>query len=179
MTKTENNSTNGTAKNDQATNGKTENPDPDQSATKNDTSTIFRGLPLTVNSQYLKDLSFESPAAPEIFSSLKQVPEISIDVDIKTTILHEPNIHEVTVSIVSTARSGKQVVFICEVIYAGLFTLGALPPEVVQPVLHIECPRILFPFIRALIGEITGNAGFPPLMINPIDFSALYQKKSG
>ncbi len=175
---------NGTSNQDQPTNGKTkdlessdrtENP----STIKSDHGTAFRALPLTVRSQYLKDLSFESPAAPEIFLSLKQVPEIVIDVGVKTTELanNGPLLHEVTISIVATAYHEKEVVFICEVIYAGLFVLGELPAEIVQPVLNIECPRILFPFMRSIIGEVTGNAGFPPLMINPIDFSAVYQKK--
>ena len=165
---------------DQTTNGKISDPTPDESAAQNRQNTAFHSLPLTVHSQYLKDLSFESPAVPEIFSSLKQVPEIAIDIDVKTTPLKDdgPRSYEVTVSIVATAHFEKKVIFICEVIYAGLFTLGEVPDEIVQPVLHIECPRILFPFIRSMIGEITGNAGFPPLMINPIDFNAVYQKKS-
>ncbi len=134
-------------------------------------------LALTVNMQYVKDLSFENPRAPQVFASNERAPQVQVNVDVNARPVAE-NMYEVTLVLNAEAKSAEEPVFVVELTYAGLFTLPALPQEQVRPLLLIECPRMLFPFARAIIAEATRDGGFPPLMINPIDFAALYRQQA-
>ena len=145
----------------------------------------LRALPMTIHAQYLKDISFENPNAPASLMTLNTPPAISIDVDINTKPIEKAgdtelsNTFEVSLTIRAEAKSEEAIAFIAEMTYAGVFTLGDIPDEAKRPVLLVECPRIMFPFARAILGEMTRDGGFPPLMINPIDFADLYNKKFG
>lgn len=133
--------------------------------------------PLVVNGQYVKDLSFEVPGAPAIFAEMQgQNPDIPIHVDINAQQLHE-NTYEVALHLKVEAKlNDGRPVFIVELVYGGIFTVN-VAPEHVQAMLLIECPRMLFPFARNIIADMTRDGGFPPLMIQPIDFIQLYRAR--
>jgi len=132
--------------------------------------------PLIVKGQYIKDFSFENPNAPEIFSSQGETqPQVDINVNVEARRLGGAD-YEVTLSIKVEAKSKDKPVFLCELAYAGVFQLGTIiPQDQHQGVLLIECPRLLFPFARAIISDATRDGGFPPLTLQPIDFFALFQ----
>lgn len=135
------------------------------------------GVQLTVNGQYVKDLSFEVPNAPAIFSELsKASPEIPIGIDIEAQKVGERSF-EVVLKINIEAKVNGKAAFIAELSYAGIFTVQGVPQEHLQPLLLIECPRLIFPFARNIIADMTRDGGFPPLMMQPIDFVALYRQR--
>jgi preprotein translocase subunit SecB len=132
--------------------------------------------PIQVNAQYVKDLSFEVPGAPNVFVELAgSQPDLSVRVDLNATPLGGA-VFEVSLQLSVDAKVNDKVAFIIELTYAGLFSL-AVPEEHLQPVLLIEAPRLLFPFARAIISDITAGGGLPPLMMQPIDFAALYRAR--
>ncbi len=149
-------------------------------------------LPLTVNLQYIKDLSFEVPAGPQIFTQLRTSPQVAINMDVQARRLQEGQpVFEVALLVRAEAtlppggngqgnsqeEAAKQPVFIAELTYAGVFTLGTIPDNAVEPVLLVECPRLLFPFARNIVSDITRDGGFPPVLLAPIDFVALWQNR--
>ena len=131
-----------------------------------------------INAQYLKDLSFENPKAPNSLQNFNEKPEIQVNVDIKTKQLkdHGENIHEVDLMIKGTTLVKNEKMFIIEAIYSGIFTINNAPENILDKILLIECPKFLFPFLRSIIATSTRDGGFPPLMITPIDFVNLYEK---
>jgi len=132
--------------------------------------------PLVVNGQYIKDLSFEVPGAPGIFGEMaSKEPQISVNVEVLAKAAQE-NLFEVTLHIVAECKVGDSVAFVCELAYAGLFTIN-VPREHLQPILLIECPRLLFPFARNIIADATRDGAFPPLMLSPVDFAAMYRNR--
>lgn len=133
-------------------------------------------LTLQVNGQYIKDLSFEVPGAPQVFiESQGQNPEIPIHVDVNATTIG-PNLYEVVLHLRIEAKLPTKPLFIVELDYAGLFTVN-VPEDQIHPVLLIECPRLLFPFARNIVADLTRDGGFPPLMIQPLDFVALFRAR--
>ena len=144
--------------------------------------------PLVVNIQYVKDLSFEVPGAPAIYSQLRTQPQVSINLDVQARRLREDQgVFEVSLVIKAEAHdpahqangqaAGSAVVFVAELSYAGVFTLTGLPDNAIEPVLLVECPRILFPFARNILSDVTRDGGFPPVLLQPIDFVALWQAR--
>lgn len=135
--------------------------------------------PVIINGQYIKDLSFESPNTPGIFQELQKAqPDINLNIDINHTTVDNPqdtNTHEVVIELHATMKVGEKVGFICELKYAGVFTLN-VPDEHQEAFLMIECPRILFPFARQILSDATQQGGFVPVFLQPIDFAALYQQ---
>ncbi|MDA1089113.1 MAG: protein-export chaperone SecB [Proteobacteria bacterium] len=132
--------------------------------------------PLAINAQYTKDLSFEAPGAPAIYGLMQQeAPDISVSVNVNVSPLQERTF-EVILEIGAECKVKDQTAFIVELEYAGVFTL-AVPEEHVQPILLIECPRLLFPFARNILADVTRDGGFPPLMLGPLDFASMYQAK--
>jgi preprotein translocase subunit SecB len=132
--------------------------------------------PLTVHAQYVKDLSFENPRSPQSLMEQGQ-PQLGLNVLVKTRQL-EGSTYEVALVVEADAKTDKgEVVFLLELVYGGVFTLGDIPQEAVGPMLLIECPRLLFPFARAVVANTTREAGFPPLQIAPVDFAALYRQQ--
>lgn len=132
--------------------------------------------PLVIQAQYVKDLSFEAPGVPAIFAQLQQAkPDMRLQVDVQTRALAE-KIHEVMLHIRGDCKAGDNVAFVVELSYGGVFSIN-VPPEHVNPMLLIECPRLLFPFARQIIASATIDGGFLPLMLGPIDFVALYQRQ--
>lgn len=130
--------------------------------------------PIVVNAQYTKDLSFETPTAPGIFSVMQQTPpDMQIGVNVNTSEF-EQGVYEVVLDLNARCTVGDDVAFIMELQYAGLFTLN-VDDEVKPAVLLIECPRLLFPFARNILADVSRDGGFPPVMLGPIDFAGLYQ----
>jgi len=136
-----------------------------------------QGAPgLAINIQYVKDLSFEVPGGPEIFTLMKVQPDVGIHLDVNARQVAAQSF-EVVLSIRAEARNQGQTAFIAELDYAGVFTLNNIPTELVEPVLLAEAPRLLFPFARNIMAEVTREGGFPPVMLQPIDFLALWQSR--
>ncbi len=132
-----------------------------------------------VSAQYVKDLSFESPRAPQSLTGTQGQPQIQVVVDVRATKVNaEQNIFEVTLAIAATAKTGEDALFVMELAYAGLFTLAGIEAGAeMEQTLLIFCPSILFPFARRILAETTRDGGFPPLMLDPIDFAQLYLKR--
>mgnify|MGYP003842506097 FL=1 len=137
--------------------------------------------PITLNLQYTKDLSFEVPGAPQIFINLREAPKVDIALDVQARRLQEGQENfEVSLQIRCEAKlPGDTTAFIAELVYCGIFTLNGITPEMMEPVLLVECPRLLFPFARRIMADVTRDGGFPPLMLDPIDFGALYMSQQG
>ena len=134
------------------------------------------GVPLMINGQYIKDLSFEAPNAPDVFSLIhNETPNIEVNIDVEAAPKGD-SLYEVELKVNAKAEVKDQLVYLCEVVYAGLFTVN-VPQEHVGPVLLIECPLIIFPFMRRIVADLTGDGGFAPLMLAPIDFASLYQQR--
>ena len=130
---------------------------------------------LSILGQYLKDLSFENPNAPEVFNVQGQ-PQINISVNVNANQLAETD-YEVSLELEAKAEHEGKVVFQTELTYAGIFRLENIPEEMMGPAVLIECPRMLFPFARRILADATRDGGFPPLMLDPIDFAAMYAQR--
>ena len=127
---------------------------------------------VSILAQYVKDLSVENPSAPQVFQWQVQ-PSLDVQFNIAVNQAGE-DVHEVALKIDVSARSDNGVHFVVDLSYAGLFGIRNLPPEALQPFLFIEAPRLLFPFARQIVAEAVANTGFPPLLLDPIDFAAAY-----
>lgn len=134
------------------------------------------GPQLRVLTQYIKDLSFENPNAPRTVGPLPEQPQIAVRVDVSAQRLGETEF-EVTISLNAEAKIQDELMFLIELDYCGLFRLVNVPEDQFEPVLLIECPRMLFPFARRIIADATRDGGFPPLLIDPVDFVGLYQQR--
>src|SRR5438876_3457434 len=131
---------------------------------------------LIVNAQYIKDLSFENPRAPQSLVQQTTQPSVDINVDVKAQNLG-PEVFEVILTINATARVEDQAVFLVELAYGTVVTVRNAPAEVLAQLVLVETPRMVFPFARAIIANATRDGGFPPLMINPIDFAELLRRQ--
>ena len=127
-----------------------------------------------VLTQYIKDLSFENPNAPQ--KGISQQPEVTVEFNVNAKSLSDTEV-EVTLKIEASAKTPEQVLFALELVYAGVFRIINLDPETRQQIILIECPRMLFPFARQILAEATRNGGFPPLTLDPIDFTGMYQRR--
>lgn len=140
------------------------------------TGNADEGVSLSITHQYIKDLSFENPAAPGLYVDPPQrAPDVGIQVNVEAQRLAE-NRFEVTLHVEAQASLGDQPVFILELAYAALAEIGGVPEEHVQPLVLIEVPRMLFPFARAIVSAATRDGGFPPLLISNVDFVEMYRR---
>jgi len=133
---------------------------------------------LIINAQYVKDFSFENPRAPQSLIQQTTQPSVDINVDVKAQNLG-PEVFEVILTINATARAQDEPVFLVELAYGTVVTVRNATAEMLAPLILVETPRIVFPFARAIIANATRDGGFPPLMINPIDFAELMQRHQG
>ncbi|XVN42940.1 MAG: protein-export chaperone SecB [Candidatus Rickettsia vulgarisii] len=142
------------------------------------TTTNQQGTPyIAINAQYVKDLSFENPNAPKSLVSLENNPQIDLFLDLNIISLPNENFYEVELSIEAKAMNEGQKLFIVDLKYAGVFNLINIPLDQHQMLLAVHCPAMIFPFARKIVADVTQDGGFQPLMIDPIDFGALYSKK--
>ncbi|MDR3467272.1 MAG: protein-export chaperone SecB [Xanthobacteraceae bacterium] len=130
---------------------------------------------LNVLAQYIKDFSFENPNAPAALAPQQNAPAINIQINVGARSLAETEF-EVTLSIEGKAESNGSVLFAFELAYAGVFRIQNVPQENLHPLVMIECPRLLFPFAREIVATAVRNGGFPPLMLDPVDFVGLYRQ---
>ncbi len=144
----------------------------------NPAATVGNGAAPTLNilAQYVKDLSFENPGAPASLRSTNKAPNININVNVNANPMSEKEF-DVTLTLNAKANMDKDVLFNIELVYGGVFRIEGFPQEHMLPVLFIECPRLLFPFARQIVAEASRNGGFPPLMIDPIDFAGMFQQR--
>lgn len=140
-------------------------------STASDTAPRF-----AIKGQYVKDCSFENPYAPQSLLPTKDKPKIDVNVDLKAQKLQD-GLYELAVSVSTKAQTKDGTLFLLELVYAGLFALVNVPQEQVEPILFVEAPFVLFPFARRVIADMTRDGGFPPLMLEPIDFARMYQEK--
>ena len=135
-----------------------------------------QAVSIAINAQFVKDISFEAPHVPQIFTELKSNPEINVSVDVQAGRIQDTT-YQVSLKIKTEAKVQDKVAFLCEVEY-GCIANVQVSAEHIEPVLLIEIPRLLFPFARNIIADLTRESGFPPLMINPIDFVGLYNRRN-
>ncbi|MDE2445438.1 MAG: protein-export chaperone SecB [Alphaproteobacteria bacterium] len=131
---------------------------------------------LKIIGQYLKDLSFENPNAPLSLAPQQEQPDINISVNVNARNLG-PSDFEVELHLDAKANSEGKVIFAADLLYCGMFRLENFPANLLHPAILIECPRMLFPFARQILADATRNGGFPPLMLDPIDFTVMYQRR--
>jgi preprotein translocase subunit SecB len=130
---------------------------------------------LAIGAQYIKDLSFENPRAPQSLMQ-QQAPEVSINIDVKAQVLGE-NAYEVVLSARAEAKLGADPLFVVELAYGAVVTLQNVEQDAIPLALLVEAPRLLFPFARAILANATRDGGFPPLLLNPIDFAELLRRQ--
>lgn len=133
---------------------------------------------LRVLAQYVKDLSFENPTAGSLSRPQDTPPAIDMGIDVSARPLREGEAYEVDLSIRAQATRGEDIMFLTELVYSGVFQFVNVAKEDIEPLLLIECPRLLFPFSRRMLAEVTREGGYPPLLIDPIDFAALYRTRT-
>lgn len=124
---------------------------------------------------YVKDLSLEIPNAPSIFLE-RDTPEINLQLGTKSQGIDE-ELYEVLLTVTVTAKIKDKIMFLVEAQQAGIFRIRHIPDEEIDPVLGIGCPNILFPYMREVVSDIVTRAGFPPVILNPVNFEALYNQK--
>lgn len=132
---------------------------------------------ISVNAQYIKDLSFENPNAPASLMDAKSGPQVQVSLDINIAKMQDEGSYEVELIITVATSVEERPLFTVELVYAGIFTLRNFPEEHHRQALAVHCPTLLFPFARKIIADVTQDAGFQPLMVDPIDFGMLYHKR--
>ena len=129
----------------------------------------------SIDKIYVKDLSLECPGSPQSFKAQEQ-PNVEVGLRSRGEQI-EPDIYECVITITLTAKTSDRTLFLVEASQAGIFTIRGVPPEHLQPVLAINCPNVLFPYLRETLADAVGRAGFPPVHLAPINFAALYQQQ--
>ena len=143
------------------------NTDTDHSTNGSDEPTTMQ-----INAQYIKDFSFENPNSPGSLQP-KTEPSVEVNVDVQAVSLSD-HVYEVSLTTSITGRDETQTLFIIELVYAGIFTFQGETDDNIQAGLLIDCPQLLFPFARSIISGVTQNGGFPPLLLQPVNFAQLY-----
>lgn len=128
-----------------------------------------------VVSQYIKDVSFETPGA-WTFANQEQSPEIEIGLEVSASHVNN-GLYEVELQINAHATYNEESVFVLELLYAGLFEIGEISEEKKEALLFIACPNLIFPFARKIVNDLTQEGGFPPLSLSPVDFKKLYLER--
>ncbi len=126
--------------------------------------------------QYVKDLSFESPNVLKFMTSQPENPNLNLELNVEPNKVG-PDLYESSLLFKAQATSKGGTIYDLELVYAGLFEIKGAPPEMLEQMLHINCPSLLFPFARRIAADLTREGGFPPLFLDPVDFAALYFKK--
>lgn len=130
---------------------------------------------ISLITQYISDLSFENPDAPDSIISGSGTPQISISINNQVK-KRDEGIFVVELALNAKAERDGKMLFNVELSYCGLFNIKNVPDAQLPPVLMIECPRLLFPFARQVLAQTTQSGGFPPIMMDPVDFAAIYRQ---
>jgi preprotein translocase subunit SecB len=131
------------------------------------------GPGIRILAQFIRDLSFENPRAPEALRASQAQPQIDLGVEMNAR-GRDDGLFEVDLKLSAKALRDDGALFVVELLYGGVFQIAGVPAEDMEPVLLIECPRYLFPFARRIIADVTAEGGFPPFMLDPIDFAGVY-----
>lgn len=134
------------------------------------------GPGIRILAQFIRDLSFENPRAPESLRGGAAQPQIDLGVEMNAR-GREDGLYEVDLKLSATASREDGNLFVVEILYGGLFQIGGVAEADMEPVLLVECPRYLFPFARRIIADLSSEGGFPPFLLDPIDFAAVYQAR--
>ena len=134
------------------------------------------GMQVRVLGQYVKDLSFESPNITKLLAGAPENPNLNLELNVVPTMVR-PDLHEVALTFKAEATSATGTIYDLEMVYAGLFEIKNAPPEALEPMLNINSAALLFPFLRRMVADLTREGGFPPLLLDPVDFASLYMKK--
>lgn len=132
---------------------------------------------LRMAGQYIKDLSFENPNVHKLVGAQGDNPRINVDLNVSSSSLGSNNLHESLIHFHAKAENKLGVIYDLEVTYGGIYQIENLPKENLEGFLHVNCPFLLFPFLRRLVADITREGGFPPLLLDPVDFAALYEQR--
>ncbi|HPG88858.1 MAG TPA: protein-export chaperone SecB [Hyphomicrobium sp.] len=127
-------------------------------------------------SQYVKDLSFENPNVRKLMASPGDQPSLKVEVNVNAERI-EGDIFESAIEFKATATNNIGTIYVLETVYAGLFKIESMPEQALEPFLLISGPTTIFPFLRRLVADITREGGYPPLMLDPIDFASLYMRR--
>ncbi len=136
-----------------------------------------KAAPVVIHAQYLKDISFENPNAPHTLRAGKAGPEMDVNINLGAKEIEDDNakdLYEVTLIMSATAKKDDTTYFLVEIQYGALVSLAGLPEKQHHPMLFIEVPRMMFPFARQILADMTAQGGYPPLLLNPVDFQAMY-----
>jgi preprotein translocase subunit SecB len=136
-----------------------------------------QGQQLIINAQYIKDLSFENPRAPQSLMQQATPPSVEINIDVKAQSIG-PDSYEVVLTLNAAAKVQNDTLFLVELTYGAIATVRNVPQQMMPHVVLVETPRLMFPFARNIIAETTRDGGFPPLMINPVDFAELLRRNT-
>jgi preprotein translocase subunit SecB len=129
-----------------------------------------------VVAQYIRDLSFENPNVDKIMEGIGETPNLNLEVNVNANAKGK-DVYESAIVFKAVAANKLGTIYDLELVYAGLFRLQGLPQEALEPFLLINCPSLLFPFLRRMVADITREGGFPPLLLDPFDFAALYIRR--
>jgi preprotein translocase subunit SecB len=128
--------------------------------------------------QYIKDLSFENPNIGKLIASQPENPNLDVEINVDVEELGA-NLYESAITFKARAVSKETVIYDLEVVYGGAFQIENAPPQALEAMLYVNCPSLLFPFLRRVVADLTREGGFPPLLLDPVDFGSLYMRKKG
>jgi len=134
-----------------------------------------QGATFTIDKIYVKDLSLENPGSPQSFMTPEQ-PQVEVGLRTRSEQV-QPDVYECVLTVTLTAKVGDKTLFLVEASQAGIFTIRGVPAEQLQPVIAINCPTVLFPYVRETLADAVTRAGFPPIHLAPINFEVLYQQQ--
>jgi preprotein translocase subunit SecB len=133
-------------------------------------------MQVRVLGQYIKDLSFENPNVSKLLAGAPENPNLKLEINVVPSKVGT-DVHETAITFKAQATSKLGVIYEFELVYAGLFKIENAPPEAMDPILNINGPALLFPFMRRIVADLTREGGFPPLLLDPVDFASLFLKK--
>ena len=133
---------------------------------------------IRILAQFIRDLSFENPRAPDSLGMAGAGPQMDVGVEMNAR-ARQDGFFEVDLKLTASAQKDGAALFHCELLYGGLFQINGVGQEDMELVLMTECPRYLFPFARMIIADMSAQGGFPPFMLDPIDFAAIYLSQKG
>lgn len=146
---------------------------------QNGSPTDAKAPGLGILGQYIKDLSFENPNAPQSLMAQPELPPaVDVQINVNAKSMSETDFEvELKVEVKAEDKKANRVLFLLEVSYAGVFRITNVPKDSMQPLVLIECPRLLFPFVRRIVADTISEGGFPPIMLQPVDFAALFRAR--
>jgi preprotein translocase subunit SecB len=135
-------------------------------------------MQVRIAGQYIKDLSFENPNIGKLIASQPENPKLDVEINVDIEQLGA-NLYESAISFKARAATTDSVIYDLEIVYAGAFHIENAPPDALEGMLFVNSPSLLFPFLRRLVADLTREGGFPPLLLDPVDFGGLYMRKKG